>query len=416
MAMIDEMGAEICRRVDELAAISEDPACLTRVFLSPEQRLASERVMSWMRDAGMSARVDAIGNVVGRYEGTTPGLPALVLGSHLDTVRDAGKYDGMLGVVTAIACVERLNREGQRLDFAVEIIGFGDEEGARFGAAMLGSKAVAGIFDPALLTLVDHRGLSLDQALRDFGLDPARISTAARGRDEILAYVEYHIEQGPVLEARRLPVGCVTSISGATRFEIVLAGQAGHAGTVPMSARRDALAAAAECVLAIETRCAAEENLVGTVGRLEASPGAVNVIPGLARFSIDIRAPDDGQRTRCAEDVIRRVEQIAARRRMTARIQKTHEMKAAPCAPWLMNQIDQAIAAEGITPVRLPSGAGHDGMAMIAVTDIGMIFLRCAGGVSHNPAEAISVEDAEIGGQVLLRFMRQFRPEARSCD
>ena len=406
------MGADICRRIDELAAISESPDNLTRVFLSPEQKRASDLVLSWMQGAGMAVHVDAVGNVVGRYEGSTPGLPALVLGSHLDTVRDAGKYDGMLGVVTAIACVDRLNRAGRRLDFAIEIIGFSDEEGVRFGTTMLGSEAVAGTFDKRVMARADDRGITMEQALRDFGLDPAGIDAAAHRREDVLAYVEFHIEQGPVLEGWGLPVGCVTSISGATRYEVEIAGQAGHAGTVPMTARKDALAAAAEAVLVIETRCAAEPGLVGTVGRLEVGPGAINVIPGRAAFTIDIRAPDDAQRARAADDVIQQLDVIARNRSVALTARKIHDMAAAPCAPWLMDQIDHAIAAEGIAPFHLPSGAGHDGMAMIAIADIGMIFVRCEGGISHNPAEAIAVADAQTGAQVLLRFISDFQPRA----
>jgi allantoate deiminase len=405
------MGPEICRRIDELAAISESTDNLTRFFLSPEQALASDLVLSWMRGAGMTAHVDAIGNVVGRYEGARPGLPALVLGSHLDTVRDAGKYDGMLGVVTAIACVERLNCAGRRLDFAIEVIGFSDEEGVRYGTTMLGSEAIAGTFDMDVLARTDDRGITMEQALRDFGLDPANIAAAAHRRADVLAYVEFHIEQGPVLEGWGLPVGCVTSISGATRYEVTIAGQAGHAGTVPMPARKDALAAAAECVLAIEARCAAEPELVGTVGRIEAGPGAINVIPGRAAFTIDVRAPHDAQRLRAADDVIQKLGTIGRKRGVTLITRKIYDMAAAPCAPWLMDQIDRAIAAEGIQPFRLPSGAGHDGMAMIRLSDIGMIFLRCAGGISHNPAEAITVEDAETGAHVLLRFIENFQPK-----
>jgi allantoate deiminase len=406
------MGPDICRRIDELAAISEAPDNLTRVFLSPEQARASDLVLSWMRDAGMAAHVDAIGNVVGRYEGVRPGLPALLLGSHLDTVRDAGKYDGMLGVAAAIACVDRLNRAGRRLDFAIEIIGFSDEEGVRYGTTMLGSEAVAGTFDVATLARTDDRGITMEQALRNYGLDPTAIATAAHRRDDVLAYVEFHIEQGPVLEGWGLPVGCVTSISGATRYEVTVTGQAGHAGTVPMPARKDALAAAAECILAIEARCATEPGLVGTVGRIEAGPGAINVIPGRAAFTIDIRAPDDAQRIRAADDLIQQLGTIARKRGVTLTTRKIYDMAAAPCAPWLMEQVDSAIAAEGIKPFRLPSGAGHDGMAMIRLTDIGMIFLRCEGGISHNPAEAITVEDAETGARVLLRFIENFKPRA----
>jgi allantoate deiminase len=412
--MIDscDMGFEICRRADALAVVSEDAARLTRVYLSPEHRRASDLVMSWMRDAGMVVHVDAIGNVVGRYEGTTPGLPALLLGSHLDTVRDAGRYDGMLGVVTAISCVGVLNREGRRLDFAIEVIGFCDEEGVRFGTTMLGSKAVAGTFDPAVLDAIDRHGIAMREALRGFGLDPDKIPTAAHRREDVLAYVEFHIEQGPVLEDQGLPVGCVTSISGATRFEVELDGVAGHAGTVPMATRQDALTAAAACVLAIEERCGREPGLVGTVGKMEVAPGAINVIPGKARFTIDIRAPDDAQRVRAADDVLDRIGEIAEKRGVEVSYRKIYDMNAAPCAPWLMEQIERGIAAEGYAPFRLPSGAGHDGMAMIALTDIGMIFLRCDGGVSHNPAEAITVADADIGARVLLRFIRDFQPRA----
>ena len=407
----ERMGRAICARVDELARITEDPPRLTRVFLSPEMRRAADLVLAWMREAGMAAHMDAIGNVVGRYEGTKPGLPALVLGSHLDTVRDAGKYDGMLGVVTAIACVGRLAHEDVRLPFAVEVIGFADEEGVRFGATMLGSRAVAGTFDRALLKLKDRAGTSLADAMREFGLDAARIGEAAKPRPGILAYAELHIEQGPVLEAKDLPVGTVTSINGAARFEVEVAGEAGHAGTVPMDRRHDALACAAECVLAVEARCASEPGLVGTVGRIEASPGAINVIPGAARFTIDLRAPDDGQRGRAAADLEARFAEIAQRRATRVEMRRVHGLQAAPCAPWLMEQVDRAIAAEGIEPFRLPSGAGHDGMAMIALADICMIFVRCVRGISHNPAEAISVRDAGTGFHVLLRFIKGFAPK-----
>jgi len=406
------MGPEICRRIDELAAISESPDHLTRIFLSAEQRLASDLVLGWMRDAGMAAHVDTIGNVIGRYEGARPGLPALVLGSHLDTVRDAGKYDGMLGVITAIACVAELNRAGRRLDFAITVIGFSDEEGVRFGTTMLGSEAVAGTFDFGRLDRVDGSGLTMAQAMRAYGLDPGRIGDAAMRREDVLAYVEFHIEQGPVLEGWGLAVGCVTSISGATRYEVTIGGEAGHAGTVPMTARKDALAAAAECILAIETRCAGEPGLVGTVGLIEARPGAINVIPGSVLFTIDIRAPEDIPRLAATQDVLRQLDAIAARRGVTLTARKIYDMAATPCAPWLMSQVDAAIAGDGITPFHLPSGAGHDGMAMIAIADIGMIFLRCAKGISHNPAEAITVEDADTGARVLLRFIENFRAPA----
>jgi allantoate deiminase len=305
--------------------------------------------------------------------------------------------------------VEALNRAGRRPPFAIEIVGFCDEEGVRFGATMLGSRAIAGTFDPAWLRQVDDRGVSMAEALRAYGLEAQSIGAAARSRADLLAYVELHIEQGPVLESRNLAVGCVTAIAGATRLEIGLTGKAGHAGTVPMGARQDALAAAAECVLAVERRCSSETGLVGTVGRLSVKPGAINVIPGQVLFTIDARAPDERQRARAVDDLIGEIEAIAARRGVAVAVRKLHELPATPCAPWLMDQVDRAIAAEGIAPFRLPSGAGHDGMAMNAIADIGMIFVRCAGGVSHNPAESITVEDAEIGARVLLNMICNFK-------
>lgn len=398
--------------IDELAAISETPGALTRVFLSPEQRRANDLVLGWMTSAGMTARLDPIGNVVGRFEAATPGAPALMLGSHLDTVRDAGKYDGMLGVVAAIACVKALAAEGKRLPYAVEVVGFGDEEGVRFQSTLIGSRAVAGTFDPKTLAAKDAKGTSVAEALAAFGLDPKSVDRARRRREDVLAYVELHIEQGPVLEAKGLALGVVTSIAGAARFQVDLEGMAGHAGTVPMSLRQDALAAAAECVLALEKRCAGTDGLVGTVGKIEARPGAINVIPGAVRFTMDIRAATDGVRRKAVSDVLEAIEAIAARRKIKAAIAKLHENDCAACAPWLMDQIGKAVTSLGLPRFDLASGAGHDGMAMIALADIGMLFVRCKAGVSHNPAEAITVADADIGARALLRFIRDFKPKS----
>jgi len=411
-ASLAPSGKRIRDRCDALARCSEETAALTRVFLSKEQRAANELTLAWMREAGMSARIDAIGNVVGRYEADVAGAPCLMLGSHLDTVRNAGKYDGMLGVVAAIDCVHTLNARGTRLPFAIEVVGFADEEGVRFGATLLGSRALAGTFDPKLLDSRDGEGMSMREALTAFGLDPVRIVQAARTRADVLAYAELHIEQGPVLEAEGLPVGVVTAINGANRFVIEIEGLAGHAGTVPMALRRDALAAAAECVLAIESRCGREPDLVGTVGRLEAAPGATNVIPGHSRFTIDLRAPRDEQRRQAAVDIQAAVASICARRKVRVGIRQTHEGKTAACAPWLQDQIGQAIEAEGLPVRRLPSGAGHDGMAIIDLADIGMLFVRCEGGISHNPLEAITLEDAELSARVFLRFIEHFKPAA----
>ncbi len=403
-------GARILERCEALARCSEQPDALTRVYLSTQQRAANELVLAWMREAGMSARLDAIGNVVGRYDGDRPGAPCLMLGSHLDTVRDAGKYDGMLGVVAGIECVASLHASGRRLPFAVEVVGFADEEGVRFNATLLGSRAVAGTFDIANLDRVDVTGKSMRDAMRDFGLDPTAIASAARHRDEVLAYAELHIEQGPVLEDEGLALGVVTAINGGNRFAIELAGMAGHAGTVPMHLRRDTLAAAAECVLAVERICGAEPELVGTVGKIEALPGAINVIPGRVRFSLDVRAPTDGQRERAVAVIRGAFAEIAQRRRVDLDIKQVWDAKTSACAPWLQAQFAAAIQAEHLPVRHLPSGAGHDGMAMIAIADIGMLFVRCKGGISHNPAEAITREDAEIAARAFLTFIQNFQP------
>jgi len=404
------LGAEIAGRIDELAAISEAPGHLTRIFLTAEHRAAAERILGWMREAGMRAHLDAIGNVCGRYEGEVAGAPCLMLGSHYDSVRDAGKWDGPLGLITAICCVADLNRRGKRMPFAIEVTGFADEEGVRFASTLLGSRAVAGTFDESVLSVRDEGGVSMRDALRAFGLDPDRIVAAARLRRELLAYLELHIEQGPVLERENLPVGVVTAISGATRFAARLTGMAGHAGTVPMALRRDALAGASECIGAIEEFCRADANgLVGTVGTIHASPGATNVIPGQVSFTIDIRAPTDAHRQRAVTGIVRRIETIARRRNLVLQLDVTHENRTAPCAPWLQTQISEAIAAEGCRVFELPSGAGHDGMAMIDIADVGMIFVRCRGGISHHPDEHVEPADADAGARVLLRVIENFR-------
>ena len=397
-------------RCDVLGRLSEQQGGLTRVFLSDEQRNANEHVLSWMRDAGMSARVDAIGNCAGRYEGQRPELPCLMLGSHLDTVRDAGKYDGMLGVITAIECVSALHSCGIRLPFAIEVVGFGDEEGVRFGSTLLGSRAVAGTFDHALLDAVDTAGIAMRDALRGFGLDPARISAVARRTGDMLAYAELHIEQGPVLEAEGLATGVVTAINGGNRFSIELTGMAGHAGTVPMALRHDALAAAAECVLAIERIAAGLPEIVGTVGCMEVMPGAMNVIPGKVRFSLDVRAPTDARRHAATAAMRAACETIAQRRGVAFAFTPLWEAKTALCDPELQRQFAAAIAEEGGRVHHLPSGAGHDGMAIVAIAPIGMLFVRCAGGVSHNPAEAVALADIAAGARVLARFIAAFTP------
>jgi allantoate deiminase len=398
------------QRCDALARHSELPEGLTRVFLSPQGRAAGEAVLGWMREAGMQAALDAMGNAVGRYEGERAGLPCLMLGSHLDTVRDAGRYDGMLGVISAIECVDALNRQKKKLPFAIEVIGFGDEEGVRFGTTLLGSRAIAGTLAPEVLETKDASGTSMADAMRAFGLEPNSIGKARRSKGSVLAYTELHIEQGPVLEAEGLPVGVVTAINGFSRLRVALRGEAGHAGTVPMALRRDALAAAAECIVMVEGVAKNVPELVATVGRIEAKPGAINVIPGEVLFTIDVRAPVDDVRLEAVDELKSLISKIAQRRKLRLEIETLQDFGSSACAPWLMRQLERAVEARGVRVRRLPSGAGHDGMAIKAIADIAMLFVRCKGGVSHNPAEAITEEDAAIGAAVLFDFIHEFKP------
>jgi allantoate deiminase len=298
------------------------------------------------------------------------------------------------------------------LPFAIEVVGFADEEGVRFASTLLGSRAVAGTFDTSVLNARDKSGLSMRDGMMQFGLDPEHISAAARIRRELHAYIELHIEQGPVLEIEQLPVGVVTAIAGATRLAAHLTGMAGHAGTVPMRLRRDALAGAAECIAAVEEFCRNDEGgLVGTVGYINAMPGATNVIPGQASFTLDLRAPTDAHRKLAVADIVRQIEAIAQRRSLVLQIDVTHENRPVPCASWLKAQVAEAIAAEGYRVFELPSGAGHDGMAMIDIADVGMVFVRCRGGVSHHPDEHVDKADADAGARVLLRLIENFRPK-----
>ncbi|WP_370153897.1 allantoate amidohydrolase [Ferrovibrio sp.] len=397
-------------QLDALGRISESPDFLCRTFLTPEHRTAHETVAGWMREAGMTVEHDAAGNVVGRYAGASSGAPVLMTGSHLDTVRNAGKYDGMLGVIAPLACVADLNRRGVRLPHAIELVGFANEEGTRFGDAMAGSRAIAGTFDAATLAKTDRQGVSMGDAYKAFGLDPAKIGGCARKPGSIAAFMELHIEQGPVLENNGLALGVVTAISGARRIRVEITGLAGHAGTVPMGQRQDALVAAAETVSFIERRCTGTETLVGTVGMMEALPGAMNVIPGRAVFSVDIRAGDDATRDAAWADIETEIRAICSRRRLTVAFTDLYRSTATPCHPALMDAAEAAITAQGVTTMRLPSGAGHDAATLAPLCPIAMIFMRCTRGISHNPLEAVIPEDVELATGALLHFIENFRP------
>ncbi|MET0371086.1 MAG: allantoate amidohydrolase [Sphingobium sp.] len=403
-------GARAVARCDALgiAPYSDMEGGLFRGYLSPAYAAAQGALARWMEEAGMTVSLDPAANLVGRYEGIHPAAPALLIGSHLDSVRDAGRYDGPLGIMLGVELVDALYRANRRLPYPIEIIAFGDEEGSRFPAAMLTSRAVAGTLEAKALELADAQGVTLNAALSAFRHPRFADDylSARRPSSSILAYLEAHIEQGPVLEAQGLAVGTVTGIAAQLRYQVRVTGQANHAGTTTMPLRRDALVGAAEMMLAIE-RIAKEDasDLVATVGRIEAMPGAPNVIPGEARFTIDVRSGDEARRDLAAENMLDAVHDIADRRALDLDVQRVHDLPASPCAPELMDMMDAALAGAGQTPFRLVSGAGHDAMVMAALCPTAMLFIRCRDGISHNPAEHVDPADAEIALQVLLGFI-----------
>ncbi|MDP5029425.1 allantoate amidohydrolase [Paraglaciecola sp.] len=393
------------QRCDELAELSQDPTCMDRRYLSKEHQLANHQVAKWMEQAGMRVWQDAAGNQWGELKSASPHAPTLVIGSHLDTVPNGGKYDGILGVLLPLSVLQYLYDTQQSLPFTLQIVGFGDEEGTRFGATLLGSHAIAGTWQEDWADLTDSDGISLSQAMQDFGLDISRVNESIR--HDINAFLEVHIEQGPVLEAQDLAVGIVNAIAGARRFKCVVTGMAGHAGTVPMTMRQDALAGAAEMILAIE-RSAKDFDVVATVGKLSCLSGATNVISGKTEFSIDIRSENDQQRDDAFSDIASQLSDIATRRQLQLTVVQTHSASAVQCDAQLQSTLAKAISDTHIVPYTLTSGAGHDTMAMAKICPVGMLFMRCDKGISHHPAEAIEISDIEKTMQVLLHFFTEY--------
>lgn len=387
----------VLQRCADLDRYSAQPTKLERVYLSPQHEAANQAVATWMRAAGMRTWVDAAGNQYGRLEGREPGLPALLLGSHLDTVPDAGSYDGMLGVVMAVSVAERLADRMSEMPFALEVVGFSDEEGTRFGKALLGSSAAAGIWDEEWWDLRDKDGVTLFQAFKRFELDPRRVGEAARSRQELVGYLETHIEQGPYLEEADASLGFVTVIAGARRFRLSVQGEARHAGGTPYERRKDALVGASEIITMIED-LARKSDCIATVGRIEVWPGAINVIAGRADFSLDLRAAEDADRDAMWQSILEQANELCAARGVTFHWHETHRAPAMPCAPWLQEAVVDGIAETGdLSPMALWSRAGHDGMAIGEIVDIGMLFLRCFDGISHHPAENVRLIDVERG-------------------
>lgn len=407
---ISSLGARAFERLEALRAYTDEPGKITRLYLSPSHIKSIDYIVDEMRKAGCdSVHVDALGTVVGRYEGKEKGQPALLIGSHIDTVVDGGAYDGALGVIAAIGIVEALHQQGERLDFAIEILGFGDEENVRFPANLTSSRALAGTLPDSALDARDEKGLSIRDALIANGFDPTQMKSLKRDPNSVIGYVEIHIEQGPVLEAENLPVGVVTAINGATRWALTVKGEPGHAGTVPMAMRHDALTAAAEMALAIEKIGQTHESVVATVGRFQAYPGAVNVIPGEVRFSLDTRSPDDSVREKVTAAIEKECKAIAAQRHVTLHIEPLSSARATPMAQSFITGLSDAIGRRQISPLLLPSGAGHDAMAMAELCPAGMMFVRCKGGISHSPLESMTEDDCDTALDVLLDFVKTLR-------
>lgn len=401
-----QAAARVMARCDRLAEISETPGMLTRVYLSPEHMQANALVGEWMREAGMRVWQDSVGNICGRYEGLEAGAQALLLGSHLDTVRNAGRYDGMLGVLTAIETVQALHQQQQRLPLAIEIVGFGDEEGTRFGITLLGSRGITGTWPESWVTHPDGNSITVAQAMADIGLDGEKIQQAARDVSEIVAYLELHIEQGPCLEQEDLALGVVTAINGARRLNCQFVGEAGHAGTVPMSHRKDALAAAAEWMVFIEqTTPKHSPQLVATVGTLQCSAGAVNVIPGDVALTLDVRGPDDLPLAELLSDLLTQAEAIALRRGLTFRAEEYYHIPATRCDDGLQAALSRAVAGVQGRSVSLPSGAGHDAIAIAERWPVGMLFVRNDRGISHHPAESVMENDVAQAIQAYTRVV-----------
>ena len=396
---------KIMQRIEALAKISDEPGKITRIFASPAMRRANKLVAQWMREAGMKTRTDAIGNLIGHYDGEKNDAKLFLLGSHLDTVRNAGKFDGPLGVLLAISCVDHLHRQKIHLPFAVQVIGFADEEGVRYQTAYLGSQVLAGRFNKTNLRRRDARGISMAKAIKRFGGNPAKLSSARLNPKQIIGYVEAHIEQGPVLEKQNLATGIVSAIAGQTRARISFIGRAGHAGTTPMSQRKDALCAAAEFIVSVEKLAKKTNGLVATVGEIAALPGASNVIPGEARLSLDVRHEKDSLR-RSAHLKLKNVAiQIARRRLLRCDYEIVHETAAVNCSRELSRLLGQSAKRGQKRLILLPSGAGHDAAIMAGITPSGMLFIRCKNGISHHPDEAVKVEDVQIALEVLNDFL-----------
>lgn len=398
------IGQEVVERCRQLATHTEEPGWITRTFLSEPMHRVHADLRVWMEQAGMNVHVDAAGNLRGHYDAATADAPRLIVGSHLDTVPHAGAFDGILGVVLGVALVKALG--GRRLGFGIEVVGFSEEEGVRFGSPFIGSRALVGTIDDALLARRDADGSSVADAIRTFGLDPAAAGEA-RVTGTTLGYLEFHIEQGPVLERLNLPLGVVTSIAGQSRLDVRFEGKANHAGTTPMHLRRDALAGASEWIGAVERDAAATPSLVATVGKIEAQPGAGNVIAGSVRMTLDVRHTNDEVRAGAVKHLLDSAQQIAARRGLAASSELRLDQAAVAMDARMVEMLSCAMKAGGFVEHRMHSGAGHDAMVMAGRMPAAMLFLRSPGGISHHPDEAVLEADVAAALVTGLHFIDQ---------
>jgi N-carbamoyl-L-amino-acid hydrolase len=411
-------GNQVWDWQEELAAYSDpgfaEQGQLTVTYLTDAHRACAQRILQTMLAAGCdSAHIDAVGNVVGIYKGTGACKQALMTGSHYDTVRNAGKYDGRLGVYVPLACVQQLKAAGKRLPFDLEIVAFAEEEGQRYKATFLGSGALTGDFQPAWLDQVDADGISMRTAMQHAGLDVVRIPALQRKPDDYLGFVEVHIEQGPVLNERNLPLGIVTSINASVRYTGEMVGTACHAGTTPMNMRRDAAAGVAELALYVEHRASADADSVGTVGILHVPHGSINVVPGRCQFSLDLRAPTDAQRDAVERDVLASVKRIADKRGLHYELTQTMRASAAPSAPAWQQRWEVAVAALGLPLYRMPSGAGHDAMKLHDILPQAMLFVRGENaGISHNPLESTTSDDMQLAVEAFDHLLHNLAQQA----
>lgn len=401
--MTEDWGAEAARMLDEAATISEPGPGVTRLPFTDEHARAADLIENWMNEAGLETRRDAAATVIGRRAGSDLRAGTLFLGSHQDSVRGGGAFDGMMGVLLPILAIRAL--DDRELPFSVEVLAFADEEGVRFPTALLGPRALAGTLDPKVLDLKDRNGVSLREALGDFGGDPESAHSIARNPERIMGFLETHIEQGPVLEAEDLPLGVVTAICGIERHEATFTGRAAHAGTTPMELRHDALAAASELVLSVERICAATENAVGTIGRLDVGPNVVNAVPAEVSLTVELRSADDATRGKVRKAVEDAARKAARKRGCCLAMERTYEQPAKACDPGMRADLEAAVRQVGIPPLSLMSGATHDASAMADLCPMAMLFVRCRGGVSHNPEEHATPEDMGVAVDVIRRYL-----------